>query len=46
MNIKTLSEMAKKLTEKPGRTLILINTIKDRANIVVASSNKNKTQPK
>ncbi|MFZ2456108.1 MAG: alanine--tRNA ligase [Candidatus Altiarchaeia archaeon] len=38
MNVKVLSELAKKLTEKPGRTLILINVIKDKANIVVASS--------
>ncbi len=43
MNVKALSETAKKLTEKSGRTLILVNVIKDKANIVVASSSQKHT---
>ena len=38
MNVKVLSELAKKLTEKSGRTLILVNVVKEKANIVAASS--------
>jgi len=38
MNVKALSELARKLTEKSGCVLILINVVKDKANIIVASS--------
>ena len=40
MNVKALTELAKTLTEKPGRTLIIINVVKDKANIIVASGSK------
>jgi len=38
MNVKALSEQAKKLTEKSGRTLVIVNVVKDKANILVGSS--------
>ena len=40
MDVKTLVELAKRLTQKPGRLLILVNTTGEKANIIVASSSK------
>lgn len=40
MNVKTLTELAKKITEKGGRTLILVNVAGEKCNIVVASSSE------
>ena len=38
LDVKTLNETARKLIQKPDRLLILVNTIADKANIIVASS--------
>jgi alanyl-tRNA synthetase len=38
IDMKTLTEIARKLTQKPGRLLILANTSGSKANIIVSSS--------
>ena len=38
LGMPALTEMANRLVAKPGRLLILVNTVGDRVNVVVASS--------
>jgi alanyl-tRNA synthetase len=42
MNVKTLTEIAKKLVETKGRTIIFVNLVKDKSSIIVASSSDKK----
>lgn len=40
MDAKTLADIARRQTQKPGRLLILLNKAGDKVNVVVASSSK------
>jgi alanyl-tRNA synthetase len=42
MNVKSLSEMARKITQPKDRLMVLVNEAGDRANVVVASSSSYK----
>jgi alanyl-tRNA synthetase len=40
MDVKTLAEIAKRLTQQPGRLLVMANITGEKVNIIVASSSK------
>ncbi|MFH1125931.1 MAG: alanine--tRNA ligase [Candidatus Altiarchaeota archaeon] len=40
IDVKILAEMARRLTQNPGRLLVMLNTSGDRVNVIVSSSSK------
>jgi len=40
LSVKALTDVANKAVEKEGRVVVLVNTVGDKVNVVVASSSK------